>query len=201
MSYTAAADRVFRLYHKYCVAPDTDILFSFLNAVHSLNDRLRKATGEHFFGCHEFITLKALRNVFQHEAELIHEVRIIPADKLPPLTTDLLILCLVPADIILMSIQKLNKKRREKEENIIRSTLKWYGSVVNINPCIFNFCVHAYERLHALGARLDGHEFREFQASYRREEEQGLSHFFTGNIYCHAASVERILEVAFHDLP
>ena len=196
-SCQAAGERFFRLYHGHCVEPDKDTLFNLLESIHSLNDKLRKATGEHFFNCNEFVALKALRNLFHHEAELVNEVRIIPIEKLPSVSTDLLFLCLVPSRLVLLSFEQLDRKRRVHEEETIRSTLKWYGNVVNINPCVFNFAVHAFEQLKALGVQIGGNEYAEFQASYEFEEEAGHSHFITGDIICHAGSVEEVLAVAF----
>jgi hypothetical protein len=193
----AAGERFFRLYHKHCVEPDKDTLFNLLNSIQSLNDRLRKATNVHFLNCNEFVALKALRNLFHHEAELVNEVRIIPVENLPPVSTDLLFLCLVPSRLVLLSFEQLDRKRREHEEETIRSTLKWYGNVVNINPCVFNFAVHAFEKLRALGIQIGGDEYAEFLASYESEEEDGYSHFITGDIICHAGSVEEVLAVAF----
>ena len=196
-SCQAAGERFFRLYYRHCVEPDKDTLFNLLNSIHSLNDRLRKATSEHFFNCNEFVALKALRNLFHHEAELVNEVRIIPVKKLPPVSTDLLFLCLVPSRLVLLSIEQLNSKRRAREEEIVHSTLKWYGSIVYINPCLFNFAVHAFEKLKALGVQIGGDEYAEFQARYEFEEEAKHSHFITGDIICHAGSVEEVLTVAF----
>lgn len=185
------------MYHRHCVEPDRDTLFNLLNSIHSLNDRLRKVTGEHFFDCNEFVALKALRNLFHHEAELVNEVRIIPVKNLLPVSTDLLFLCLVPSRLALLSFEQLDRKRRAHEEEIVRSTLKWYGNVVNINPCVFNFAVHAFEKLRELGIQIGGDKYVEFQASYEFEEEAGHSHFITGDIMCHAGSVEEVLAVAF----
>lgn len=196
-SCQAAGERFFRLYHGHCVEPDKDTLFNLLNSIHSLNDRLWKATGEHFFSCNEFVALKALRNLFHHEAELINEVRIIPVEKLPSVSTDLLFLCLVPSRLVLLSFEKLDRKRCAHDKENIRSTLKWYGNVVNINPCVFNFAVHAFEKLRAFGVQIGGDQYAEFQASYEFEEEAGHSHFITGDIICHAGSVEEVVAVAF----
>lgn len=196
-SCQAAGERFFRVYHKHCVKPDKDTLFNLLNSIHGLNDKVRKATGGLFFGCNEFIALKALRNLFHHEVELVNEVRIIPVEKLPLLSTDSLFLCLVPRDLVLQSFEQLERKRRAHEEGIIRSTLKWYGNVVNINPCVFNFAVHVFEKLQALGVQVGGDEYAEFQARYEFEEEAGHSHFISGDIICHAGSVEQVLAVAF----
>ena len=193
----AVGERFFRLYHGHCGEPDKDTLFNLLNSIHSLNDRIRKATGEHFFSCNEFVALKALRNLFHHEAELINEIRIIPVEKLPSVSTDLLFLCLIPSRLVLLSFEQLDRKRRAHEEEIVRSMLKWYGNVVNINPCLFNFAVHVFEKLRALDIHIGGDKYAEFQASYEFEEEAGHSHFITGDIICHAGSVEKVVAMAF----
>jgi hypothetical protein len=39
----------------------------------------------------------------------------------------------------------------------------WYGAIVNINPCLFNFVVHAYERLIGAGIRISGNEANDFR--------------------------------------
>lgn len=192
-SCQTAGERFFRLYHRHCVEPDRDTLFNLLNSIHSLNDRLRTATGEHFFDCNEFIALKALRNLFHHEAELVNEVRIIPVEKLPSVSTDLLFLCLVPSRLVLLSFEQLDRRRRAHEEGIIQSSLKWYGNVVNVNPCVFNFAVHAFEKLRALGVQISGDEYAEFQASFEFEEEAGHHHFIAGDIICHVGSIEEVL--------
>src|SRR6185369_6318581 len=164
-SCKSAAERFFRLYHRHCVEPDVDSLFNLLTSIHSLNDKLRKSTGEHFFECFEFIALKALRNLFHHETELINEVRIIPVDKIM-MSSDMLFLCSVPNHLVHQSFKQLDKKRRAEEESIVRSTLKWYKNVVNINPCIFNFAVHAFEKMKNLGIKLEGIEYVLFEDSY-----------------------------------
>ena len=81
----AACKRFFRLYHKHCVSPDPDTLFNLLNGIHSLNDKLNSSRKENFFKCSEFIALKALRNLFHHQEELINALRIIPVNDLPPI--------------------------------------------------------------------------------------------------------------------
>ena len=103
----------------------------------------------------------------------------------------------MPSRLVLLSIEQLNSKRRAREEEIVRSTLKWYGNIVNINPCLFNFAVHTFEKLKELAVQIGGDEYAEFQARYEFEEEAGHSHFITGDIICHAGSVEEVLTVAF----
>lgn len=200
VSCKSAGEQFFRLYHKHCVEPDVDTLFNLLNSIHSFNDKLRKATGESFFELNEFIALKALRNLAHHEVELINKVRIFPVTKFPQINTELLFLCLIPSHLVFLSFEQLDKKRRESEEAIIRRTLKWYGNVVNINPCLFNFAIHAFERLKTLDIKLEGDEYTEFENSYQLEEDAGYSHFITGDIGCIAGNVEDILATTFADV-
>jgi hypothetical protein len=188
---------LFRSYHSHCLRPDRDSLFNLLNAAHSFNDRLQKATGADFFEHDEFVALKALRNLFHHEAELVSEVRSIAVAGVPAISSDLLYLCLIPSTLVARSIDQLAPKRRPIDEPRIRSALKWYGSVVNVNPCIFNFMVHVFERVRSLHGRLTSEEYEEFAASYAYETAQGHSHFVTGDIACHAGSVQEVLARAF----
>lgn len=199
-STEAAAERFFRQYYKHCTAPDSDTLFNFLNAAHSLNDKLSKSHNKGFFDIEEFTAIKALRNIFHHEGELISEVRVIPANKLPPITTDLLFLCLVPSKLIEQSIELIGKKYREKEEEIIRSVVHWYGSLANINPCIFNFAVKVYEMVVSEGIKVTGEDFKEIENSYRFEIENGYFHYVTGKIMCSAGDTEEVLRVAFSEI-
>lgn len=192
-----ASERVFRLYHTHCLSPSLDTLFNLLNAIHSLNDKLGNAKLGGFFDIQEFITLKALRNLFHHQEELVNELRIIPVQDLPPITTELLYLCLVPSNLVEDAILTIPAKYRTDEEPVIKSVLCWYGAVVNINPCIFNFMVKAFEYLENKGIELSGNEYLDFAASYELETENGYSHFVTGEIGCHAGSVEEVLKKAF----
>ncbi|MDH4572506.1 hypothetical protein [Salinicola acroporae] len=198
MNGTAAAcERFFRLYHKHCVSPDRDTLFNYLNSVHSLNDKLNLNHQENFFEIEEFVALKALRNLYHHQEELINELKIIPVQELPPITTDLLYLCLVPRALIEASIENISARYRKDQEKMIRSILGWHGEVVNINPCIFNFSVKVFEKICDLGMDVSGEEFEEFKASYAYENEWGHSHFVTGEIGCHSGSVDDVLRVAY----
>lgn len=196
----SAVDRYFRYYEAHCIRPDVDTLFNLLNALHSLNDKVRRFFETDFFSVNEFVALQALRNLFHHEDELLSEIRVVAAQDLPPLTTDLLFLCLVPRSLVEKAIAGLGTKRKVQDEPAIRSVLKWYGNVVNINPCIFNFSVHAFERSEALGLPLTSKGFESFKNSYESEVANGLSHFVDGDIACHAGNVEEVLMKVFADV-
>ena len=196
-SSKTAAERYFRLYHRHCIEPDQDTLFSLLNAAHSLNDRLSKELKVDFYSCNEFVPLQALRNLFHHQTELSHEVRILAAANLPAISTDMLFLCLVGRPLVKQAIDGIPEKRRLAERKTIENTLKWYGEVVNINPCLFNFSVHAYEKLNQLPINLEGAEYREFARSYEFETQNDHSHFVTGDISCHVGDIEVVLAKAF----
>ena len=196
----SAADRYFRCYEAHCVKPDVDTLFNLLNALHSLNDKLQKFCKADFFTVKEFIALQALRNLFHHKEELLSEIRVVAAQDLPPLLTDLLFLCLVPRSLVEQAIAEIGDNRRVQNEPVIRSVLKWYRNVVNINPCIFNFSVHVFEKFETLGLNLTSTAYESFKNSYEFELQNGHSHFISGDISCHAGSVDAALSTVFADV-
>ncbi len=199
-SGASAAERFFRTYEVHCVAPNQDSLFNLLNSAHSLNDRLRKEFKADFFSVKEFAAIKALRNLFHHQDELLSEVQVVAAERLPAIATDLLFLCLVQRPLVERAIAGISSKYRSEQESLVRAALKWYGNVVNINPCIFNFAVHVHERVKSLGMQLDCPAHAAFKQSYDREERNGHSHFVSGDISCHAGSVEAVLKTVFADV-
>src|SRR5205085_1814046 len=99
--------------------------------------------------------LRALRNLFHHEAELVHEVRIVPAAKLPPIVSDLPLLCLVKRPLVERAVDSEVKRDRGKHGSDYRDRMvrpfKWYGSVVNIQPCLFNAAVDVFEEVQKSG--------------------------------------------------
>ncbi|MCD1636270.1 hypothetical protein K7H91_21140 [Martelella mediterranea] len=189
-----AAERFFRFYFRHCTEPDQDTLFSLLNAIHSLNDRLRQSRGADFFEFDEFIALKALRNLFHHKQELINEIKGLPVLEDMPIQSDLLTMCLAPRKLALQAIQE---ERRPENRSRVESALKWYGDVVDLNPAIFNFTVHAYEKLVKLDINMDDDAVAAFACSYQTEEEQGFPHFVSGTISCRAGDVNEILRSIF----
>lgn len=195
-----AADRFFRCYELHCVAPDQDSLFNLLNSAHSLNDKIQKEVGTDFFGVKEFVAIKALRNLFHHKGELLNEVRSIAALDLPLIHSDLMFLCLVPRTIVEEAISEIGQKYKDQEEPIIREVLHWYGSVVNINPCVFNFAVHVYERVEELKMNLSSDGYMTIKGSYHFEERNNYSHFVSGKISCNAGDVETVLTTVFADV-
>lgn len=186
-----AAERLFRADYAHCTTADEDTLFAFLNALHSLHDRL-KPVDVTLFDIPEFSALKALRNLFHHQGELIHQVRIVPIGDMP-FTTDLLTMCVVPRELIEHAIEGVEKRFREQAKEAAQRTFHWYGPVVNINPAIFNCMVKVYERLASEGVPISGEAFDEFQKSYLYEEANGFSHLIDGRIAVHAGNVNELL--------
>lgn len=187
-----AAERFFRLYRSHCVSPGSDTLFSFLEATHSLNDRLQASCGIDFFDIPEFSALKCLRNFFHHHQELRHLVRIIPA-KSYPIITDLIVLCLVPNEIVESAINETTKRHKGRSRQACATVFHWYGTVVNINPALFNFVVSAYERMGEAGVSLTGDAFKEFESSYSYEKDHGRSHRVDGRLSTHAGNIDDML--------
>ena len=188
----AASERFFRLYQQHCIRPNRDTLFSLLEAGHSLNDRLKKNAALDFFDFREFVALKCLRNYFHHQQELRHVVRLVPLGNYP-LVTDLVTMCLLPHDIVDAAIKSTSPRHRGKTWQACQAVFHWYGPIVNINPCLFNFVVLAFERLTTGGIPLTGDAVEQFKASYRFEEENGFSHFVDGKLTTSAGSVSELL--------
>ena len=160
-----AAERFFRLYHAHCTAPSQDTLFSLLEAGHSLNDRMKRGANLDFYDFPEFTALKCLRNYFHHQQELRHVVRVVPIANYP-IVSDLAVLCLVPAKMVEAAFGKTPARHLEAARKACRKVFHRYGSVVNINPSLFNFVVLVYERLNSATVTISGAAFDEFEVSY-----------------------------------
>ncbi|RUX51498.1 hypothetical protein EOA33_06100 [Mesorhizobium sp. M4A.F.Ca.ET.050.02.1.1] len=187
----AASERFFRLYHTHCVSPNRDTLFSLLEAGHSLNDRLKVGADLDFFDVQEFAALKCLRNYFHHQQELRHVVSLIPIGSYP-IVADLMTLCLVPRDIVVAAIET-TRRYQEETRQACQRMFHWYGSVVNINPALFNFVVAAYERLKICGVPLAGEAIEDFEASYHYEKEHNLPHAVDGRLATSAGNIDDLL--------
>lgn len=189
---SAAAERLMRAYHSHCTAPDLDTLFRLLEAIHSANDRIQKAAGIDFIDVNEFLALKCLRNFFHHHDELRHTVRVVPVLGLPVIT-DLMFMCLVPRNLIEDAVDQAPPRFRDQTRAACEGAFHWYGKVVNINPCLFNFVVRAYERLEGAKVRISGVEADDFRRSYQFEADSGHSHFVDGQITTTVGDIDSLL--------
>lgn len=197
MSANAAAGRLFRNYERHCIEAGPDTLFDVLTAMHSLNDRLKNSVGRDFHQIEEFIALKTLRNFAHHQEEVRANVKVIPS----PAFSDLMILCIVRRDQVERAIEGTEKRWRDTTRAACERTFHWYGAAVNINPCLFNFVVHAYETLLAAGMTIPSEDVAALAESYEREAEQGHSHLVDGRLNMRAADVEAVLSRIAADLP
>ncbi|WP_105438959.1 hypothetical protein [Neorhizobium sp. T25_13] len=192
----AASERFFRLYERHCIEPDEDTLFSFLEATHSLNDRLKVSANQDFFDVGQFAALKCLRNYFHHHQELRHFVALVPIGDYP-VTTDLMDLCLVQRTSVEAAIEETMDRHKDATRRACQDFFHWYGPVVNINPCIFNFVVLAYERLRDAVIPLDGASIERFRESYNGEEKNDIPHLVDGRISTSAGNVDELLIAIF----
>ncbi|MFP2923717.1 hypothetical protein ACLESO_00605, partial [Pyxidicoccus sp. 3LG] len=167
-----AIGRFFRSYLAHSTEPTADTLFNLLNALHSLNDRLRKQTGSDLFDCDEFLALKALRNFLHHEAELPSKITVVP---LSSGMTDLLFMCLARSEHVNRAFAnpRIGAEDRPRMESVIR----FYGPVADLNPCVFNCAVKIFEKVERLGVTpKDEPAYEEFKASYEYESQNRLPH-------------------------
>ena len=192
-----AAGRLFRAYESHSRSPGPDTLFLTLTAMHSLNDKLGKAKVRDFEHLEEFSALKALRNFAHHQDEIDTNVRVIPS----PAVSDLAFLCLVRRDQVERAIETVGSKWRADARGACERQFHWYGEAVNINPCLFNFMVHAYEQLAVAGVKADPASLEAFEASYQFENLQGHAHLIDGHLSGPAAELEHILTTVVAGLP
>jgi len=187
---TAAAARLFRSYERHCTVADEDALFDFLNALHSLGDKISALGRPNLNPSPNFQALRALRNLYHHEAELLQAARTINAANLPTISSDLAILCLIPD----ASVERIIARAKdENEREAIRAKIQRYGSAANIEPAIFNVMVDAYELLGDKGTTPEDAAFARFRGQYDFETLHGYDHRVTGTLSAHAGSISEIL--------
>ena len=196
-SVANAAARLFRAYEAHSRSPGPDTLFHTLTAMHSLNDKLRKAEVQAFEHLEEFAALKALRNFAHHQDEIDANVRVIPS----PAVSDLAFLCLVRRDQVEQAIETVGQKWRAETRAACESRFHWYGEAVNINPCLFNFMVHAYEQLVVAGVKPDPASVEAFETSYQFEARGGHAHLIDGRMAGPAGRIEQMLTTIVANLP
>ncbi len=196
-SAATAAARLFRAYEAHCRAAGPDTLFNTLTAMHSLNDKLKKANVQDFEHLEEFAALKALRNFAHHQDDMNANVRVIPS----PAVSDLAFLCLVRRDQVEQAIGTVGQKWRAETHAACEGRFHWYGEAVNINPCLFNFMVHAYEQLVAAGVKPDPASVETFETSYQFEAREGHAHLIDGRMAGPAGRIEQMLTAVVANLP
>lgn len=187
---TMAAARLFRSYERHCTTADEDALFDFLNALHSLADKIDALGRPNLNPSNNFQALRALRNLYHHEAELLQAARSISAANVPAISSDLATLCLIPD----ASVERmLARSKNENEREAIRAKIHRYGSAANVEPAIFNVMVDAYELLGAKGITPEDATFARFRGQYDFETQHGYDHRVTGTLSAHAGSISEIL--------
>ena len=196
-SASDAAGRLFRVYERHCLEPTSDTLFDLLTAMHSLNDRLQKAVKRDFHHVLEFVALKAIRNLAHHQEELRSKVSVISVRAY----SELPIMCIVRRDQVERAIESTLVRWREETQAACDAVFQWYGPAVNINPCVFNFMVRAYELLAEVGVRPPEEDVAEFEASYLFEEEYGCPHYIEGGFKTTAGEITALFESVIAEMP
>lgn len=190
----AATDRLFRDYGRHCQAPNEDTLFHFLNSLHSFSDKLKRHRTSGLHDSPNFIGLKALRNLFHHEAELLSKISVV-TDFVQPVVVELSRVCLVDRSLIERAAagEAVQAKKQKRIPGDVAGAFRWYGQIVDIEPAIFNVAVDAYEAIKEIDVAPWSDAFQRFEACYEHEEEDGREHRVTGTISCHAGNVSELL--------
>jgi len=186
-----AAARLFRAYMRHVAEADEDALFNFLNALHSFGDKVSKLGRPNLNPSVNFVALRELRNLYHHEGELLHEVRMVHVPEITAISTDLQLLCLAPRS---SAGRALARCRSDADRNALHSALRWYGHVINIEPAIFNVMVDVYELLRDKKIEMDDDSYLRFAASYDYETANGYPHHVNGRIQVHSGNVQTVLE-------
>src|SRR5438128_1992128 len=166
----AATDRLFRDYARHCQAPNEDTLFHFLNSLHSFSDKLSGHRKRGLLDSPSFIGLKALRNLFHHEAELLSKVSVV-TDFAQPIVVELMRVCLVDRSLVERAAggEAAQAKKQKWPPGDVTGAFKWYGQIVDIEPAIFNAAVDAYEAINEIDISPWSQAFQMFEASYEYE--------------------------------
>jgi len=202
ISLTKSCERIFRLYYTYNTSPDEDTLFNLLNSIHSINDIFIKNLNDNFFDSDEFISLKAIRNLYHHQEEVNNEFRIISPEDFDFLITDLQYMCFIRLSSVIKSVENLKEKYKvetaTKMVNIFHMNER--SKIVNINPCIFNFMVKVYEKLLKHNIVLTTSEYIEYKKSYDYETGNLLPHFVNGKFLCGWNDMQKLENILFTDI-
>lgn len=190
----AATDRLFRDYGRHCQAPNEDTLFHFLNSLHSFSDKLKRHRKGGLHDSPSFIGLKALRNLFHHEAELLSKISVV-TDFVQPVVVELSRVCLVDRSLIerAAAAEAAHAKKYKRIPGDVVGAFRWYAQIVDIEPAIFNVAVDAYEAIKEIDIAPWSDAFQMFEACYGDEEESGREHRVAGAISCHAGNVSELL--------
>jgi hypothetical protein len=115
--------------------------------------------------------------------------------------SDLAFLCIVRRDQVERAIENIDKRWRASAREACESKFHWYGHAMNINPCLYNFMVRAYELLMKLEVLPPKEDVKSFEDSYEFEVEYGHSHFVDGRLESHAGEVQAVLSAVIQRLP
>ncbi len=189
---SAAIARLCRQYVAFLEHPNEDSLFNWSNALHSLHDRVPLAMKQTLFAIPEFVAMKALRNHFHHGGEIAHRIKVLSIGNLP-LTCDLPVLCLIERVDVVTAIQAIPPKYKAVEQPLAEKVLKWYGPCVNVNPAIFNLMVQIVLLAQQHGVVPHDESYVRLADAIDRDKSNGDSITVTGDIHCHANSVDQVL--------
>ena len=114
--------------------------------------------------------------------------------------SDLAFLCIVRRDQVERAIESVDKRWRASTRAACGEKFHWYGQAVNINPCLFNFMVRAYELLIELNVLPPKETVEFFEDSYQLEVELGLPHYVDGRVVSHIGNMDAVLTAVVAEL-
>ncbi|VVS90988.1 hypothetical protein [Desulfoluna spongiiphila] len=189
-----SVDRFYRLYMKYVHEYDFDSLFNLLNALHSLNDKLKliKKHKVNLYDFEEFLTLKAIRNYLYHQEDARNRLIVAPISPDMPFQTDLAILCLITKSDLDAAINGIEKRFRKDHKEIINKMVHFYGDTVNISHVIFNMASKLILFLNENGIHGKSEEYLENKMAVESDINNDYSITVSGKLYGPVGTINRL---------
>jgi len=189
----AALEKVFKLYHHYFESDESDSTYTLLNAIDHFNEKLNQKKSINLLSIDQFITLKAIRNYYYQNQQLRSELRLINTQNHSSFYTSATYITLMPAHSVTKSIE-IDKTLNKSQQKIVQSCLFWYGNVVNIYPCLYNFMAKFYGFIVAHDWQPETTEFLQFEKWQHYETDNHFSHLIQGEIISHTGHINQVLE-------
>lgn len=98
-------------------------------------------------------------------------------------------------------VERAARNEKKTPPDHVLDGFKWYGSIANIQPNVFNVAVDVFEAIQPLDLTLSSDAYADFAASYQFESDHGHSHRVSGDIVCRAGDVAEVLLRVFRRSP
>lgn len=178
--HSDAIDLVFTTYNEYSLRPTEQGVFLLASALKALDESLSRAVaGRTSFDFPEYTALSGLYRHVRYLGIADTVLRIKSVRGLS-IRSDLLNVCLMSRVDYHAALMGVGPSMHDPANRAFAACFKQWGSVVDINPCVFNCMVKVFETLRDLCHEGKGIAFQLYRDSYDHEEALGLTHSVDG---------------------